>query len=115
MLAADRDARAVARAYLDTLARLEALKPPAPLRVAFCGGCGQAIGFDAVLGSRCGCVGDRFGRAPYSKADQVRNALLAAFEPCGAGVRRDLRDALEGAGDAVLEHAGRLLKHYADK
>lgn len=123
LAAIDRDARERARPYLDTLARLEAARPPRPLVLLADGWtdrgrawlqAGAPLGEAFGLWDRSGttaALGEPFGAPPFSRADQVRNALLAAFEPCADPLRRDLRDALEGAPDSVLETAGRMLKH----
>ena len=98
LAAIDRDARERARPYLDTLARLEAAQPPRPL----------LIPRDLALGA---ALGDRFGAPPYSRADQARNALLAAFERETDCTRARLRKLLAAASDATLERVARFLKH----
>lgn len=110
LAAIGREAQERAAPYLDVLVRAAALRPAAPLVVAFCGGCAQAIIPDALLGTRCGCNAAPVDRAPFSRADQVREALREAFSDAPAIVAGMLAPLLDSATDAQLERLNRLLK-----
>lgn len=98
LAAIEQRAKAEAAPYLAALAELEAMRPAASV----------IIPRDLALGA---ALGEPFGRAPYSRADQARNALLAAFEGETDTSRARLRKLLAAASDATLERAAGFLKH----
>jgi hypothetical protein len=133
-----RDAIERARPYVEALARFEAARPLVPIVIGFCGGCGQAIAVDSVLGSRCGCsaaavaidlAGDaidlaqpgltidgvrgagRYTAASRSTAQQTREALHAVFEEEPDATRRGFAMAIvKGMTDQQLDRLRRMLR-----
>ena len=95
LAAIDRDARERAAPYIAALARLEALRPPAALVID-----------PATLRPLAALV----DRGPFSRADQVRQALREAFRDAPAIVQGMLAPLLDSATDAQLERLDRLLK-----
>lgn len=95
----DREARDRAAPVIARLAALAASRPPLPVIVP-----GDSL---KAWGAR---LRDDTPRPPYSRAEQLRQAVAVAFADEPLTVQRWARDAFGEARDATLDRLARLLK-----